>query len=258
MKHLSEEELIEKYYEGPGSEARHSSGANSHLDTCVDCASAYAALKSDLNVLRAGDVPEQGADYGEQVWGRLARSLPALPMTQVRPRNLALWRGLSYAAGCAVLVVVAFYFGRTWEHRQPQTAVQRAVPQVQNHIVVVVLGDHLDRSEQLLVELKHADVENAAAVNPLRDEARSLLASNRVFRQNAVDSGDPALVKALDHLQQLLTELAGQPGGLDSADIARLQKEMNADGLLFEVRVLRSRIPHRQLTARAVAKGGTA
>jgi hypothetical protein len=41
-------------------------------------------------------------------------------------------------------------------------------------VVVVVLSDHLDRSERLLVELKHADAENTALASPLRDEARSL------------------------------------------------------------------------------------
>ena len=41
----------------------------------------------------------------------------------------------------------------------------------------------------------------------LRDEARSLLAANRKCRQEAEASGDPALTKALDHLNELLSEL---------------------------------------------------
>jgi hypothetical protein len=124
-------------------------------------------------------------------------------------------------------------------------------------VILVVLGDHLDRSERLLVELKHADAGSAEMVSPMRDEARSLLAANRVCRQDAAQIGDPALATALDHLNPLLAELANQPGALNSATITRLQEEMNADGLLFEVRVLRSRLPDRQAGSAARSNGGT-
>jgi hypothetical protein len=123
--------------------------------------------------------------------------------------------------------------------------------------VVVVLSDHLDRSERLLVELKHADADSTEMVSPLRDEARSLLDANRICRQNVKQDDDPALTGALDHLDRLLAELANEPGGLNSATISRLQDEMNKDGLLFEVRVLRARIPHAQGAGADSSKGGT-
>jgi hypothetical protein len=121
----------------------------------------------------------------------------------------------------------------------------------------VVLSDHLDRSERLLVELKHVDADSTEMVSPLRDEARSLLDANRICRQNAKQDDDPALTGALDHLDRLLAELANEPGGLNKATITRLQDEMNKDGLLFEVRVLRSRIPHAQGAGVESSKGGT-
>jgi len=61
----------------------------------------------------------------------------------------------------------------------------------------------------------------------------------------------------LDHLDRLLAELANEPGGLNSATITRLQDEMNKNGLLFEVRVLRSRIPHSPGAGADNSKGGT-
>jgi hypothetical protein len=73
-----------------------------------------------------------------------------------------------------------------------------------------------------------------------------------------MSEGDPALTTALDHLDRVLTEIANQPGGLDADAAARIRDEMNADGLLFEVRVLRSKNPHRTKTVRVVAKGGAA
>ena len=129
----------------------------------------------------------------------------------------------------------------------------RELPILRERVVVVVLSDHLDRTERLLMELKHADAGSAGMISPLQDEAQSLLAANRICRQNAKHDDDPALATALDRLDHLLVQLANQPGGLNSTTISKLQDEMNADGLLFEVRVLRS----RQAASTVHTKGGT-
>jgi hypothetical protein len=134
---------------------------------------------------------------------------------------------------------------------------RQSPPPAKQPVIVVVLSDHLDRSERLLVELKHVDADSAELISPLRDEARSLLAANRVCRHNASQDDDPALATALDRLDHVLNELANQPGGLNATTITRLQDEMNADGLLFQVRVLRSRIPDRRSAGAAAANGGT-
>jgi hypothetical protein len=256
MNHLSEEELIEQYY------SKGAAGFGQHIQDCAECAEAYAALSSDLDKMQFATPPERDAAYGERVSRSIA---PLLPAYQPRRRSwlhIGLWRGLSYAA-LASLIVAAFFAGRLWEHRQPKTAAVNnpAQPEVQaappkQRIVVVVLSDHLDRSERLLVELKHADADSEEMVSPLRDEARSLLAANRICRQNAAKTDDPELAKALGRMDHLLDELANQPGGLNAATITRLQDEMDADGLLFQVRVLRSRIPEQQAAAAAGSKEG--
>jgi len=168
-------------------------------------------------------------------------------------------RGLSYAAACALLVAGAFYAGQRWEQSKTQTSAQNKAPETRRTpIVVVVLSDHLDRSERLLVELKHVDANNTDMMAPLRDEARSLLPANRICRRDAENTDDPALQSALDHLDHLLNELANQPGGLNAAAIDRLKDEMNADGLLFEVRVLRSRARNQKTGFTDRSSGGTA
>ncbi len=224
----------------------------------------YSALDSDLDAIRSAELPDRDAEYGERVWRSVA---PCLPVYQARKRNWlrgGAWRVLSYASACAVLVAGAFIAGRVWEHMQmrttaganPTTIPQKAAPP-QKRLVVVVLSDHLERSERLLVELKHADAGSEEMITPLRDEARGLLAANRVYRQNAEKDDDPALATALARLDHLLAELANQKGGLNAAALARLQKEMNSDSLLFEVRVLRSRIPDQQPAAKNRPNGGT-
>jgi hypothetical protein len=259
MKHLSEEQLIEYGY-GEGDKVL----IEEHFAVCRECNNSYAALQADLAEIRLPDPPQRDQSYGQNVWERLQNRLPAYEKPKRNWLGTRLFRGLSYAAACAILLACAFVGGRLWERNQADTAAKNhptPAPPAGSHppqrVVVVVLSDHLDRSERLLVELKHVDADSTEMVSPLRDEARSLLPANRVCRQKAKQNDDPALTGALDHLDRLLAELADEPGGLNKATITRLQDEMNKNGLLFEVRVLRSRIPHAQGAGADSSKGGT-
>jgi hypothetical protein len=77
---------------------------------------------------------------------------------------------------------------------------------------------------------------------PLRSEARELLASNRLVRQSAMQAGNLNVEASLDRLERLLMELSNEPDSLTEPDLNRLRQEMNTDGLLFDIRVLRSRV----------------
>jgi len=266
MTHLTEEEMIQQAY----GEGENTAAVERHLEACPRCAMAFTELKRDLAEIERIEAPPRDTRYGVSVWAAIA---DALPVYAPKPRSgwagafAALWsshrsglwfKGLGYAAACAVLVSSAFYAGREWQKRQQQPApVAHVEPKPQaprQPIVVVVLDDHLDRSERFLVELKHADLDSSGMVSPLREEARSLLAANRVCRKNVAKTDDPDLTTALDHLDSLLADAANEPGGLNAKSIAELQDKMNAEGLLFEVRVLRTRIGHR---AAEPDKGGT-
>jgi hypothetical protein len=141
---------------------------------------------------------------------------------------------------------VAFVAGRQWERKQTPSVAVAADPQARQRVVVVVLGDHLDRSERLLVELNHAGSNDMSAI-PLRGEARELLANNRLVRQSAIRAGDLNVEASLDRLERLLVELANQPDEPNEQDLNRLRHEMNTDGLLFDIRILRSRVGSRAL-----------
>jgi hypothetical protein len=261
MMHLTDEEMMEQAY----GESANRAAVERHLASCRECADNYAELERDLTGMNLADAPPRDAEYGERVWASIAASLPVYGLGRESAKRhwweSRLWRGLGYAAACALLISCAFYAGRQWEQRkqQPVAKVEPKSPPAKQPIVVVVLDDHLDRSERFLVELKHADMDSTAMASPMRDEARSLLAANRVCRKNVTQKDDPELNTTLDHLDGLLAEAANAPGGLNAKSIAKLQDEMNSDGLLFEVRVLRSRITHRNAAANGsgAAKGGT-
>jgi hypothetical protein len=255
MKHLSEEELIEHYYEESGRGA----DAERHLKACAACARSFAELRRDLDGVKPLMPPTRGEDYGEQVWQSIRGSLPVYE----KPKRAWLgqfWKPLTLAAACAVLIVSAFFAGHQWQRKQTPTVATTPAngtsdPQARERVVIVVLGDHLDRSERLLVELNHA--EDAAAAAPLQSEARELLATNRLVRQSASQTGSPQVEASLERLERLLVELANEPDGLSEADLKRLRQEMNTDGLLFDIRVLRSRVMEREQSAAIGTKGVT-
>jgi hypothetical protein len=249
MKHLTEEELIEHYY----GEAASAASVAHHLLKCNLCAEDYAALRQDLAAIKPSAVPMRDAQYGEQVWQPLRTSLPVYEKQKRGWLNFNIRKSLSYATACALLVAVAFFAGRQWEHHRPQSPQSTSNNRAQQPIVLVVMGDHLDRSERLLIELKHTDAATMAL--PVKAEARDLLSANRLYRESATRAGDPQLTAALDRLERLLVEIVNEPDGSSPAHLARLQKEMNTDGLLFEVRVLRSRMPDRQESGAVRTKG---
>jgi hypothetical protein len=276
MKHLSDDELVDFYYGEPAGEqsgAGHRGelgDARRHIESCVDCRDTFAALKSDLDAVPAIDPPARGEDYGQAVWQSIAPRL-----TRYEPRRfqwpllsvgMRIGMGLGFAAACALLVAGGFFAGSLWQSKHQQQVVARSTApapgshtgaSAQPRVVVVVLSDHLDRSERFLVELKHADLDNSGSGTPLRDEARSLLAANRLCRKKVASDEDPALTTALDHLDRLLAEAANAPGRLNGAALVRLQNEMNADGVLFEVRVLRSRNTDQDASGSDRPNGGT-
>jgi hypothetical protein len=252
MKHFNEEELIEHYY----GESPQATRIDQHLHECGECAETYAALRRDLAAIETINPPVRDANYGEQVWQAIRNSVPVYEGKEKQRRvwfHFNLWKSLSFAAACLVLIATAFYAGRQWEHRQhSNTALANNGKPVQP-VILVVLGDHLDRSERLLVELNHAN--DAGAVMPVKAEAQDLLSANRLYRESASRAGDPQLIAALDRLERVLVEIVNEPEGSSPAQLERLQKEMNTDGLLFEVRVLRSRIPDQQKESVVRTKG---
>jgi len=234
MRHLWEDELIELYY-GEGT-----SEANTHARACRECAAKYAEFKQSLDAIRPAAVPQRSADYGERVWQTLQPRLIPYQKKAIGWRGWAHWRATALAVSCAMLLAGAFLGGRYWERTATTKPNVAGNPQGAQRVVLVVLTDHLDRTERLLVELEHAEgrTENAQ----MQSEARELLASNRLYRTTASNSGDPVLAGALDRLEGVLAEVANDPN-LSEADLERVRKDMNTKGILFEIRVLLARSP---------------
>ncbi|MFP5227017.1 MAG: hypothetical protein ACLGXA_05265 [Acidobacteriota bacterium] len=255
MKHLTEEELIDMYY------GEREAVAAEHLRSCRECSAQMAELRRGLEGATSVVVPQKGLEYGEQVWEALR---PQLIPYRSKARgwhgllrgNWAQWKFAALAIGCAAVVAAAFVGGRVWErHTKGTTTATNTGLQAKQRVVLVVLTDHLDRTERLLVALEHADASDRTENAQLQSEARDLLASNRLYRATASEAGDPVVAGALDRLQGVLAEIANDPT-LTAEDLQRVRNEMNTEGILFEIRVLLAQKPDQPGGAKS-AKGAT-
>jgi hypothetical protein len=243
MKHLSDEELY-------GLSQSPAGGLPNHLRECQECSIRFQEFVALLeSAAGAAGTPRPAPDLNDRVWAAIRPSLPIYhPQTQGRrsPGVFTAWwpRGLVWAGALASLVLIGttFWAGRLFERRHRETSLAlQAPPSQAGRVVLLVVRDHLDRSERLLVELDHAGHFARVDGGPLGREAADLLEDNRLYRQTAATSRDPTLAQLLDRLDRVLVEVAHEPAPLHGGDLARMREQMNLDGLLFELRVVRDR-----------------
>jgi hypothetical protein len=227
MNHLGEAELTAAYYGDEEPESRR------HLADCAECQAAFQHLKTMLDELLSESVPERGAGYGAEVWNRL---LPRLPLEKPRRLWLRWWTAAPVLAG---LLAVAFLAGR---FTQPKTL--GIAPQARQRILLITLGDHLDRSEILLAELVNA-TPGATDFLDERSSARNLLDENRLLRQSTARMGDASQAAVLDELERALLDIAHSPSEISAPELESLQMRIENEGLLFKVRIISSNIHHK-------------
>jgi hypothetical protein len=246
MNHLTEEQFVLYYY----GESEGSAGVRQHLDACEACRGQYANLQRVLNIVDAAPVPERAANYGTQVWRKLE---PKLGRGTLRASWLApiRWPMRHWAAIAAVaaLVVTAFLAGRYYP--KPQPSPQMAAGQVRERILLVAVGDHLERSQMVLVELVNARPGQALDISSEQERAGDLVAENRLYRQTAARTGDASLAGVLDELEPVLLEIAHGPARLTPEEVDKLRRRIEGDGILFKVRVVGSTVRHREEKAAA-------
>ena len=247
MKHMTEEELI-AYREGV---AEIPAAIAEHLSACTECRTELERVEAVLAALDTMTVPDPGADYGREVWKKIAPRLTDKPgrwwQAWFEPRRLAV------AGALATVIVAAFVLGR-WTRPTPGKGgpedVVATKEQVRERILVVAVGEHLGHSERMLVELSNAGPENPRQkeVNIAAEQHRAedLLEENRLYRQTALQEGDAGLASVLDELERVLLDVAHSPDQVTPAQLESIQKKIEAQGILFKVRVVNQELQQRQ------------
>ena len=269
MKHYSEEDLI-LYYYGERGRWRWAFGAGGrgsrrdlerHLDACADCAAVYRSLAGTLRMLTTPDAPARGEQYGLEVWQRIRHRLPE--------QDVAWWTmwfrqdRLAMAGVVAVLLVAAFAGGRWWSSGVPAPGSMPPSPDTvasgptrtpfpgddaRQRILMTSVAEHLDRSERILTDIMNAP--NGEDISAEQRWAEDLVATSRLYRQDAVDAGEQAVASVLDELERSLVEVVHSPSRATAASLDEIRRRIDAAALLFKVRVLGHELRQRELTDR--------
>jgi|SRR5579863_557109 len=268
MQHVTEEQLVHYRY-GDVEEADRRV-IDEHLRACASCRESLGVLEGVLAAVDAVPVPERGERYSEEVWQRLAPRLAARPQAPrtsgwaaiFRPAEWLRVRPWAVAGVMAALVVAAFLLGRFWPRppaqvaRSPQGAQTPAPAAVRDRILLVAVGDHLERSQMVLVELENARGTGPVDISAERDRAEDLVAANRLYRQTAARAGEAGVANVLDELERVLVEVAHSPSEISPAQLEELRHRIEAQGILFKVRIIDSQVKQRERTSAEKAGRG--
>jgi hypothetical protein len=257
--HPHEDDLVLHYYgELRGPEA---GTLERHLRECDSCRASFSRLEQVLRAVDEAPAPEPSSDFERAVWSRLRPGLRASQSVRVSPFGLrpsafgirhsvfGIPRWV-FAAGVAALVIIAFLTGALWRqtrHESQQAAVNEPKPQdaaggapLRERLLLAVVGEHLERTELVLVELLNAQGTGLVNISAEQERAQDLVSENRLYRQTAQTVGNLPIVSLLDQLDLILTEVAGGPSAIPAADLDAMRRRIEGQNLLFKVQVVRS------------------
>ena len=248
--HLTDDDLVLHYY--GEMERADEARTESHLEACHDCRENYARLQRVMAFVDSAPAVDAPDGFERIAWARLE---PALRSDRRGRWGSVLFSPayLAFAAGIVVLVGAAFMAGRMLPNtkRADPSAVNVTAPktanQVRERILLVDLGEHLDRTQMVLVELVSAeDDKGNVDISSERARAEQLLAANRLYRQTAMTTGDAAMASVLDDLERVLVDVAASPSTVSQEELDSVRRRIESKELLFKVRVVSSQVRERQ------------
>jgi len=254
--HLTEDELILHFY--GETERDDEARIASHLAACAECQGAKDTLVRVMTLVDSASPVEAPIDFGRTAWARLAPELDGGLVGHSAKRE-GRWRTFFWfpqwalAGGVAALVIAAFVAGRFSGGdpaltTPPQAVVNDGEP---GRVLDAEVGDHLDRTQMMLVELVNAETDHSDVLAGEQARASDLVAVNRLIPQSAEQSGDGAIVAVLEDLERVLLEIANAPANASSNELTDLQSRITTEDLLFRLRVIASEMRQRTLNDRA-------
>lgn len=212
--HLPESDLILLYY----GEIEDAAPPKAHLSECAVCRGAFDEICATLD--RIADDPAPAAPGLEQrVWASIREHAPV-------PRA-SRWRSVAAIGVIAAMFLMAFLLGRRSAEPRPVAA---ATPR--ERILLIALGQHLERARIVVTEIANASVQP--------ELAQDLIDSNRLYRQAAAAAGETPYEDMLADIERVLLE------AVHGGDPEALRRQIDEEALLFRLQVIESQVEARQ------------
>ena len=194
MNHLSEEQLILYYYGENGDDAAPAtpSPPSSHLEECerlpraLRIASARAQRSGFRCPCRSAPptTARRCGSASSSVSARGAAASGRFPLP---------WRWAAAGAAFAALLVAAFLAGRLYPRHNQPAQMAAADPQAGERVLLVAVGDYLERSQMVLIELSQRQSQRLRWISPPSRSAPATSSPKRgLYRQTAAHTGDTA------------------------------------------------------------------
>ena len=245
-RHPSEQDLVLHFY----GDAPKTAAVERHLAECESCAQEFSKLRATLSAIDY-PVPERAADYETQLWSTLSPRLEEVeaPKRSAWAAILQPRRWVTVGA-LAALIVAAFIAGRyTTSPSKPtpqQAVVAPPAKAGSDRVLMVAVGDHLDRTQMILIELANTRAEDGKVdISAERDLAQGLVNENRLYRQTAQHDKDTEIAGVLDQVERVLMDIAHHPDSVSEKELEALQQRIASQGVLFKVRVIESKVKAR-------------
>jgi len=230
IEHPPEEDLVMYFYRE--SELAEREKLRAHLDQCAACRAAYQRLEKVLTACDELPVPEPHMAFESRMWNRIEPQLYPLNRRTAWWASAQGWLNSRWMAGAVVaaMLLVAFFAGRFTRPASMTPRVVAITADGSQRVLLVALGDHLERSQMVLTELANAP--NGLGDSALeRERARMLVSENRMYRQTSAEA-DPAMAQVLDELERVLMDIS------HGTDTREIKARIDSESLLFKLRVL--------------------
>lgn len=253
--HLTEDELILHYY--GETERADEARVESHLASCAECRLANHQLRQVMTLVDRAAPVEAPPGFERIAWARVQAALDdgLVPHSAKREggwKTFLWFPQWALAGGVAALVLAAFVAGRVSRVDPAPAGTPGLVASIEpQRVLQAEVGDHLDRTQMMLVELANADTDHADVLAGEQIRAVDLVAANRLIRQSAEQNGDVVIADVLEDLERVLMEIANAPANASSNDVTDLQSRITDEDLLFRLRVIASEMRQRTLNDRA-------
>ena len=241
MRTFTEEELI-AYQMGEGT-AKERAAIAEWLESDAAATKMAEEIAETLHVFSAEPVP--AVDF-EKNWLRVRGGLTVLSAEKKKWMRWPVYAGAS--AAMAALLVGVFWLGL---HTRVRNIYEARVAKYGSHTIRPMpagykvdaenaagmhdVALHLDAAERLLTQVNHDDVDGDGAA--MQAEAHELLLRNAVYEASAKERGDYTQAAVLGNLGRVLTTMDHEPETAHKT--LQMKVEMNTDGLLLEIRILR-------------------